>query len=249
LISPQAFPPPQQNIRSNENQKGTPPWEKFAVFIALGLLVVNICQMRSTEKAARAAEDANRITNKNLVQVQRPWVAIDGDMFITKPPKISQLTNGQTQIEGEVGLWLKNFGVNPAFHATIWVVPFTHQQFKKGMTEAQFIEQESNNFKVETAASCRMADSLAAPVSIGDTGSGPYFFPGNRGGYREGINETSPHPQTNTWLTIIGCISYRDQFEKTPIHHTRFCFRSESVMTAITVNQPLEPCGENEEAD
>lgn len=61
-----------QNAENNR-QHNTPRWEKAAVLIAFGLLVVNFFQMRSTEKAAEAAKSAADIAKKQLGML-RPWI-------------------------------------------------------------------------------------------------------------------------------------------------------------------------------
>lgn len=86
--------PTRPNSDSAKGSKNrTPLWEKFAVLIALGLLIVNICQMRSTEKAARAAETANKNAQSALVITEQANVTIgrpDGtvaDILWPKEPK------------------------------------------------------------------------------------------------------------------------------------------------------------------
>lgn len=65
-----------ENARERRKRK-TPWWEKAAVLVALGLLVVNFFQMRSTDKAARAAKDSADWTatqTKYIFSNQQPWV-------------------------------------------------------------------------------------------------------------------------------------------------------------------------------
>jgi hypothetical protein len=224
----------------------TPLWKNIlecvAVLIALGLLIANICQTGATRKAAKAAEDANKIANDNLVRVQRPWLAVDGSMFTLTPVSLKRVQGSQTQMLLTVGFWIKNFGVAPAFHTGVYVAPVTYQR-------GTDIPAHNAEFDEAVKSTCRMADAATKPVSTADTGSGSYVFPNNRYGSKWPIDATSPNPELNTWLTVVGCITYRDQFEKTPPHHTHFCFRSDTAITAITAKQVFSECGQNEEAN
>jgi hypothetical protein len=79
-IIPDIPPAPPQSNTPKEGKDDTPPWKKraeiAAVLIALGLLVVNICQMRSTEKAATAAETANKNAQAALTVSEQANVTI-----------------------------------------------------------------------------------------------------------------------------------------------------------------------------
>lgn len=62
---------------NNESKHKTPFWEKAAVLVALGLLLVNICQMRATQKAADAATKAADTATRQLEATDRPWIKIE----------------------------------------------------------------------------------------------------------------------------------------------------------------------------
>jgi len=87
------IPTPPNASKANGSKKHTPLWEKLAVVIAFGLLIVNICQMRSTEKAAKAAETANKNAQTALAITEQANVTIgrqDGivaDIVWPKDPK------------------------------------------------------------------------------------------------------------------------------------------------------------------
>jgi hypothetical protein len=85
-----------------------PPWkqrlEYAAIFIALGLLLINILLWCSTKKAAEIAREA-------LVRGQRPWVGVN----------IPQITKYQYvpdtgYFEFTISFGIKNVGVSPALH-------------------------------------------------------------------------------------------------------------------------------------
>jgi hypothetical protein len=241
---------PPQDRSPNRDKELTPVWRKIAecaaILIALGLLVANIFQTRATQKAAKAAEDANKIANDNLVRVQRPWLAVDGAMVTLEPISINTVKissqGPQIQMRLTVGFWIKNFGVAPAFHTGIYIAPVSYQR-------GSDIPALNAEFDRTVTATCRMADLGSAPVSTSDTGNGPYIFPNNRFPMQWPINATSANPQLDTWLTVVGCITYRDQFKNSAPHHTHFCFRSPKAIIAITAKQAFGDCGQNEEAD
>jgi hypothetical protein len=108
-------PPPNTTEYTYQCNHPKSPWWKgpaeiIAVLIALGLLIVNICQSRSTEKAAGAAQTANENAQKALVVTQQANVTIgraDGTVAEILWPK------GKT---GKAGLmvYFQNSGHLPA---------------------------------------------------------------------------------------------------------------------------------------
>lgn len=71
-----AAPTAPKSGSAKNGEHSTPLWEKAAVLIALGVLSVNTCQMRSTEKAARAAETANKNAQAALTISEQANVTI-----------------------------------------------------------------------------------------------------------------------------------------------------------------------------
>lgn len=66
-LTAKAVPTPPNSNGAGQSKKGTPFWEKLAVLIALGLLIVNICQ----ERATRGALD---LASRQLEMTDRPWI-------------------------------------------------------------------------------------------------------------------------------------------------------------------------------
>jgi hypothetical protein len=65
--------------------------EYTAIFVALGLLVVNIFQMRATKKAAKAAETANVNARNALIESEQAIVTVgraDGTVADIVTPKL-----------------------------------------------------------------------------------------------------------------------------------------------------------------
>ena len=67
---------PPDSAKTNGSKHDTPLWEKFAVGIAFALLIVNICQMRSTEKAATAAVTANTNAQNALAIAEQAYITV-----------------------------------------------------------------------------------------------------------------------------------------------------------------------------
>ena len=219
----------------------------FALLIYYGQLR----QMRkATEKAgisADAAKSAANTAHDALVKSNRPWLGIDGTLTILSPVKVSSIKlnpqqPAQTQIEDSASFTIKNFGKDPAFHVTFYTEIVSTQHAGK-------VKEYFQDFREATRSSCAMADSTSKPVVPGEEGSGSTIFPNNAIRIpRDPLNTISPTQRTDVSLVVVGCISYRDQFQKTP-HHTGFCFTSYSPMSTIAAGQQLGQCLMNEEAD
>lgn len=78
--------PVNPNKSEQNGTKKTPLWEKAAVFIALGLLVVNFFQMRATDRAANAAKESAELTSRQMesqyAAIIHPHYGIRGKQFL-----------------------------------------------------------------------------------------------------------------------------------------------------------------------
>jgi hypothetical protein len=93
----------------NNHKRDTPFWEKAAVVVALGLLIVNIFLLHVTNKAATAAKDSVDLARDNAHMDQRAWVAV------------SDISSNFRQDENwTVNLFFKNTGRTPAKNFVIW---------------------------------------------------------------------------------------------------------------------------------
>jgi hypothetical protein len=189
----------------------------------------------ANKKAADAAKSAADTAHDALVMVNRPWIGLESNMMAQEPVKISRDGNN-TRLDSKVGFSMRNFGNAPAFYAGVFTTLHVNQI---GSTT------NTSDFKLEIDQTCKMAD----PAKIPDRKMGYTLFPGNRIVLSSPINSGSPNPQINTWLTVIGCISYRDEFPDTKAHHTHFCFMSAGAMNGVKAGEQLEPCPEDEDAD
>jgi hypothetical protein len=90
----------------------TPRWkgplEAGAVMIALGLLILNLGQLRATQQAANAAKSAAEITARQLELSQRPWISID--TFVVSP--LTFTPGGAAQVTLKFAI--RNVGSTPA---------------------------------------------------------------------------------------------------------------------------------------
>jgi hypothetical protein len=131
------IPPSQQNPSSTEQSRsktGRPWWktvrgwktigEGIAVLTAIGLLIVNVCQMRSTEKAANAAVSAANTAHEALITSERPWLTVA--ITLQEPPHAHSLgpglifnTDGSATLNAFVVV--KNIGHSPA--TSIYIRP------------------------------------------------------------------------------------------------------------------------------
>jgi len=120
---PQVPPSPPQQDQSNGSTNNARTWEKWAaIFIAagtVGLLVVNICLMRSTEKSADAAQSAASTATQSLMLAkqqfsddQRAWVGVE-NAIVRDPP---------SNKVGLLNIVLKNTGKTPALHLHVFGV-------------------------------------------------------------------------------------------------------------------------------
>lgn len=107
--------PVDTNQSKNSGQNKTPFWEKAAVVVAFGLLLVTWYQGYQTEKAAEAAKGAAKAAqsaaNQGLELNERPWVyvkmpdeiTVHGGLPITAPIEFSNVsTTSPTMIRASV---------------------------------------------------------------------------------------------------------------------------------------------------
>jgi hypothetical protein len=231
-------------IRSGKNANAALVLLTFLLAIAAftQALIYGI-QLGPLRRSAAAATNANSIANNTLVESNRAWVGIEGTMVID-PIQLTKDRNGTT-INATSFFTIKNFGKAPAMHVGWDALIVAYQQ-----GEDFAVEHHMQTFKQEADVTCRMSDMQGAqPLQGPSYESGLYIFPDNRITTKQPLNDTSPNPILNTWLTVAGCISYKDQFKDTAVHHTRFCFMSDGAINTAAKRQALHPCPGNEYAD
>lgn len=247
-LPPTAIP----NQPPHINADHTPSWKKVAevvaIFIALGLLIVNICQLRANRTAAEAAKSSADTAADALIRTTRPWVGVEGTPVIAGALKMTP-----KQIQGVIWLSIKNYGSSPAIHAnadlSFYLPADRNAQDYLGdfKTEAEihcrFAEQDTN----ETQA---IAIFGGKQTNIKTPPTGFTIFPGTLGP-PVGVNSTVNYTQSKALegtLDVIGCIVYSDQFGKT-LHHTRFCFRTNGQAKLLIAPYALAPCPIGQNAD
>jgi hypothetical protein len=146
------------------------------------------------------------------------------------------------QIHGRVKIAIKNFGVSPALHVGIEIVDVAYESASAGDVKIHMA-----TFKRTADRTCRIADQMAS--SLEGHASGPFIFPNVGGDVEFPLNTNSPSRTINSWITVVGCISYGDQFDPGHSHHTRFCFMSKDAMTNIRAGEAFTPCSDNQEVD
>jgi hypothetical protein len=191
----------------------TPWWEKAAVFVALGLLVVNTFQMCATKKSADAATKAANTAQAQLEMSERPWVSLD-DFTVDSP-----LTFDNAGAHVTIRYEIKNTGRSPAIRG-FWQPDFF----------LQFGENPSPVRKRDDA--CKIAAFRSTKVT--DSRITETWFPGE--GLPQGITEsvglddiakaleipkqmfpTSEHIKDFDYIypDFVICIAYRAAFTDT----------------------------------
>jgi hypothetical protein len=84
------------------------PLEAGTVVIALGLLILNLAQLRATQQAANAAKSTAEIIARQLELSQRPWISVDA--FIASP--LTFTAGGAAQVTLKFAI--RNAGSTPA---------------------------------------------------------------------------------------------------------------------------------------
>jgi hypothetical protein len=238
-----------------ENRYRNSKWRKvktgaeilgIASAFALAILTfVTLCEIKKqtllVQKSADAAKSAADTAHDALVRSQRPWLGINGPMIAVERLRIESIQE-RMQIHGRVKIAVRNFGVSPALHVGIEITDVPYER-----STEEDVEIHSRTFKETADRSCRIADIKAS--SLDGHASGPFIFPNIGGDVESLLNTNSPPRVVNSWITVVGCISYGDQFDPGHSHHTRFCFMSKGVMTNISAGEVFVPCSENQEVD
>jgi len=105
-------PTPPDSSNPKGSKDGTPFWEKLAVVVAIGLLIVNICQMRSTEKAAIASKNSADTAAKELELSERPWISAD---IVHNGPLMFDSSGASLSVR----VLIRNTGHSPALNTTV----------------------------------------------------------------------------------------------------------------------------------
>jgi len=243
---PQPPPAPRNHKVSWKADRDWLDYIKFAaeligLCILLAYTTFAALQWSEMRKAAKAAEGANEIANKNLTLSQRPWLGVDGTPRLLEPVEFTKVAGGETNVKFTMGFTIKNFGNQPALHVGFHAVPETVENFT---TTERYLQA----FQATANATCGMADSFTRPEPRDAGATGPYIFPNNT--FTEiDHNTVRGGPNTNfDWrFQIIGCIAYVDP--NNGVHHTRFCFRANSSFRRITPRDTLYVCPVNQTAD
>lgn len=81
-LSTNTAPTPPNFDNADGGKHGTPFWEKLAVLIALGLLIVNIFQMRATQKSANAAKSSAEMEKRTAEKRDEAICRVEGDIAV-----------------------------------------------------------------------------------------------------------------------------------------------------------------------
>ena len=198
--------------------------------IALGLLIVNICQMRSTEKAASAAQDAAQTAKDTLVIAERPWITV-GEMKADGPLAF----NPDGSVSINLSFRLKNIGHSIAtdiylrpqmmaqiFGQSTFLDPINRQtewcdKVRKERPERRFLKTLFPDDDTWESTSLQI-NKLEIDSAFGT-------YPNM---LQQQGNFVAP--------IVYGCVNYQFPFSK-EVHQTRFAF----VISAINSKRPPSP--------
>jgi hypothetical protein len=193
----------------------------------------------ANKKAADAAMSAAETAKQALIIGQRPWVGPEKE-----PEVLLALT--QQGIQSQITLHVNNFGPSPALNLSYYMQP-------DALTDRKHTDDISNYSCTVAEIPAKTADALSGKGNFGALvlPKEPFRIYDNRG--------WNPDKTTDYSFVVVGCIAYADGFHNTPIHspihHTRFCFRTWQPIkdfiptSGKPVQLPLYSCSFAEGAD
>ncbi|MGA3264574.1 MAG: hypothetical protein ABSC47_11080 [Terracidiphilus sp.] len=204
-------------------------------------------QANATRKLAAQAEISAGIAKESLTKGNRPWLGVDGSLTIRRIEMKTVVLDEGRQVQNHVvvepDFTIKNFGNAPAFMVTTNI----------GQVSTQNYSDVKEYFKeVETLQNTSCAEADSSSSSTGKE-SGGMIYPDNTQGtaiaaiaYVHGGPPNSVE-RYDLPLTLVGCISYRDQFSIR--HYTKFCFTSDAPMSSLVKGDRLRQCIRNQDAN
>jgi hypothetical protein len=217
----------------------------FVIFAYTTLTAYQLIQVTISADAAKTSADT---AQKELVQANRPWLGADHLTF-TAPVRIVKLGGApdlyMLQALMAYKYEIRNYGKDPALRVHY---------------HAEAIEFRLGTDVVDGAQDmrCKAADGEFSK----DIGNGAAIFPSD---FLDATNDNAPGiliqprkifgnnaPDTaNGKFYIAGCTSYVDQFFDITkaVHHTRFCFISDSPLRQIAMGTELRRCRREIRAD
>jgi hypothetical protein len=158
-------------------------------------------------------------TAKETLQVQtRPWVGGDGESRLTVNDVTVDKANNEI-VDTKAEFNIKNYGQSPALRVAFSSQPFV--LLWPGKESQQLVYRKAR----ETV--CTQADKLATFGGISLFPQQPFTFRSSGQAPAEGIRKVG-------FVTVIACLSYRDHFDDTPLHHTTLCLTSPTNQLGTT---------------
>jgi hypothetical protein len=226
----------------------TKPFVEVAGIVLLAIYTFYTIKMYcSNKKAAEAAESAANVSQKALVQANRPWLSAEHLIF-TAPVQIVKIGPPDLYMLQAMMAYkyeIRNYGKDPALRVHY---------------HAEALESRLGTDNVDSRQdfSCKAADG----EFFKDIGNGAAVFPND---YLEAVNDNAPgilfQPReifgnevpdaTKGTFYVAGCASYEDQFFDITrrVHHTRFCFISDKPLGQIAMGDELRRCRREIRAD
>jgi len=213
MVVPHIPPSPTDYSDTNGRKDGTPPWKKrleiAAAFIAFGLLIVNIFQMRATQKSADTADK----TLKEMAFEKRAWIGPSSELVLDSSPSFTAARfEKQTILVNmtvKFSVTLQNLGLSPARRENDTFVLYP---------------SEDSNIPPEDwrrQRPCAMSEqSSKNPIGV------RAIFPGEKIALinRRAVAVIKARNILAVW--IIGCITYQDA-EGDQFHHTHILWTAD----------------------
>jgi hypothetical protein len=140
IVNANVPPTEHYHCTTNGGKNGTPRWEKVsaiaqagAVLVGLGLLIVNVCLMRSTDKAANAAQTSAQIAQA----ANQPALALN-DNILMVDPKPMFTTPDMARINLKYSV--KNFGTAIAYGESDYAVAVPSQTTNFVNMQKEFVK-------------------------------------------------------------------------------------------------------------
>ena len=200
-------------------------------------------QFPEIKKSADAATKANTAAHDALTRSNRPWVGIESFKIIA-PITFIKTGSGKDItyfVNGSLEITIKNFGSSPALSVSNFIEAYDPTYFAKEKFDPSdpFVQLRKFGESV-----CTLADGNEFTKrnprmyggSVFPTQATTYTTQGIAGFSKRNI-------EVGQFMQLMGCISYRDQFDEMT-HHTHYC-----VIAPVGVIATVNNCESNTDAD
>ena len=210
-LSSSVQPPPRHEKPSKDCRPDQTPVLKYV----LEILVAGIVAAYTFAAFQQLAVMRQQLNE--MIDAQRPWVGVSGDLVMTRPPRF-WVNPVRTTIQTEIySTWsIQNFGNSPSRK-----VNHTLVLSSTAPTETQ---------KIACAIGDQIHENPSAFVQV--------LFPGNKIQFPETNQVTAIRADEITDIWLVGCITYEDGAGT--VHHTKLIWISDTdnSKSAVALSSP-----------